>query len=118
MPSLDRVGAAVNFVPRAKDGPRAGLVMALHVAILQSPGGGGKGKGKEKEAKGERLALLAGYEDGRVELWTCPLASLLERRAEWDGRKAEDGLWERVWEGKAHNEAGEWVEEARPGRKS
>ncbi|BEI84198.1 hypothetical protein CcaverHIS002_0408020 [Cutaneotrichosporon cavernicola] len=90
VPSLDRIGAAVNFVPRAKDG-RTGLVMALHIAVLP---------GEE-----ERIALLAAYEDGRVELWTCSLTALLARPKEWDGRKAADGLWTRVWEGKAHNEA-------------
>lgn len=79
--------------------------MSLHVAVLPSPDHGGKGKKKAED--GERIALLAAYEDGRVELWACPLPAFLERPTEWDGRKASDGLWTRVWEGKAHNEAGE-----------
>lgn len=68
--------------------------MALHLAVLSEDGG-------------KRIALLVAYEDGRVELWTCSLAALLARPKEWDGRKASDGLWTRVWEGKTHNEAGE-----------
>jgi hypothetical protein len=77
--------------------------MSLHLAVLSELEGKGKGRAEE----GERIALLAAYEDGRVELWSCPLSAFLERSKEWDGRKASDGLWVRVWEGKAHNEAGE-----------
>ncbi|KLT41413.1 WD40 repeat-like protein [Cutaneotrichosporon oleaginosum] len=106
LPSLDRVGAAVNFLPRAKDGPRSGLVMSLHLAVLpHTAPREAEGKGKGKARTEDQLALVAAYEDGRVELWSCPLAALLERRAEWDGRKMADKLWSRVWEGKAHNEA-------------
>lgn len=114
-------------MPRPKEG-RAGLVMGLHIAVIPSPSGGdatqsgdvasagessraGRG-GEGSGERGERVALVAGYEDGRVEVWTCPLQKLLERKTEWDGRKAEasgEKLWMRVWEGKAHNEAGECV---------
>lgn len=82
--------------------------MALHAVVLPKIEDVGKGKGKAEEEEDDRVALVAGYEDGRVELWTCALSALIERRVEWDGRKAQDKLWMRVWEGKVHNEAGEF----------
>ena len=53
--------------------------------------------------RGNTVALVAGYEDGRVEVWSCPLAAI---RTEWDARKSDANMWTRLWEGKCHNEAG------------
>ena len=63
--------------------------MSLHLACLPT-----------------RLVLVMGFEDGRVEVWDCSTQDTDWRRA-WDGRVTEGPrVWERVWEGKGHNEAG------------
>lgn len=64
--------------------------MALHIAVLP-----------------DRIALVAAYEDGRAEVWSCSLEHV---GTPWDGRKAtsgDDKPWTLLWCGKAHNEAGE-----------
>lgn len=89
MPSGKRLHSKVNFTGCAK-GPadsRSGLVMGTALQVV-----------------GERLALVAGYEDGRVEVWAAPTSSL---GTMWDGKNSEAGTWTRLWTGKAHNEAGE-----------
>lgn len=85
--------AALNYVPNDKaaalEAPRSGLVMAVHLAVVR-----------------DRLALVAGFEDGRVEVWTAPLADAMTPT---DGRKVEEkSVWKLLWTGKVHNEAGEW----------
>ncbi|KAL1405876.1 Astra associated protein 1 Asa1 [Vanrija albida] len=90
VPSLKRLHSAINYVPRATgpDAPRSGLVMSLHLHVRDA-----------------QVFLATGYEDGRVEVWSCGVSDV-ERM--WDGRKgAETGeqAWKRLWEGKAHNEA-------------
>lgn len=88
MPSGKRLHSKVNFVAEAKgSNTRSGLVMAVALQLI-----------------GERLALVAGYEDGRVEVWTCEVSSLDQL---WDGKTSAPGPWKRLWTGKAHNEAGE-----------
>lgn len=54
---------------------------------------------------GDRLVVAAGYEDGRVEVWSSARDSL-QTDAGWDGRRDKAGVWTRLWEGKLHNEAG------------
>jgi hypothetical protein len=89
LPSLARVHAALNYAPKPTapaDGlgaPRTGIVMSVHLQV-----------------RGERLLVAAGFEDGRVEVWACP-----KDAAPSDGRN--ERVWERLWSGKCHNEAGE-----------
>lgn len=87
LPSLKRIGAAVNYVPKAGaevTENRSGLVMGIHVAVVE-----------------EVYTLVVGYEDGRIEVWQPG------SEGEWNGRKGSG--WVRKYEGKAHNEAGGWV---------
>lgn len=94
---MRRLHAAVNFVPRktGPEVPREGLVMSVHLHVLPA------------SDSPRRVALTAGFEDGRVEVWTCPLERLESAiTSPWDGRKAEQ-VWVRLWTSKAHNEAGE-----------
>jgi len=51
---------------------------------------------------GERLRVAMGYEDGRVELWALPLGHAW--RDPSDARMGSSP-WEKVYEGKKHNEA-------------
>jgi hypothetical protein len=83
-----RIHAAVNYVSRTGTaGTRSGLVMALHLGVVEG-----------------RIGLVAAYEDGRVEVWVCAADSIYTA---WDGRKSDgEGVWKRLWEGKCHNEAG------------
>jgi hypothetical protein len=60
--------------------------MSLHLAI-----------------KDERVILVMGFEDGRVEVWACDVSSLEKG---WDGRISENEVWTKLWGGKKHNEAG------------
>lgn len=88
MPSGKRLHSKVNFQAKAAKGDtRSGLVMAVALQMI-----------------GERLALVAGYEDGRLEVWACDAAALDKL---WDGKTSAPGPWQRLWTGKAHKEAGE-----------
>ncbi|KAK8858888.1 hypothetical protein IAR55_003119 [Kwoniella newhampshirensis] len=99
VPSLRRIHASVNMLSRGQqhvaasstaqsDPTRSGLVMSLHVTYLH---------------QSSRLALAAGYEDGRVELFATPSSSL---HRNWDARMSTGPpVWDRLWVGKGHNEA-------------
>ena len=98
VPSMRRVYSSLN-APRQASAPRtlapdpkgsrSGLIMSLHLRFLES-----------------RLALVMGFEDGRVELWMCSTNDG-DWLGTWDGRLSEGQKWERLWEGKGHNEAGQ-----------
>ncbi len=90
LPSMKRLHSSINgsFTQEIKS-KRSGLIMSLHVAFLDG-----------------RLAIVMGFEDGRVEMWTCSTAEEGWSKA-WDGRMSEKRRWKRVWEGKGHNEAGQ-----------
>ncbi|WVQ84395.1 hypothetical protein IAT38_006547 [Cryptococcus sp. DSM 104549] len=117
VPSFRRLHASVNLpstpAPSAsyKDsidpsGTRSGLVMSIHLFIPPPPTL--PDDPTPRRAEGTILGLAIGYEDGRVELLSCPLESLgtqfdarVERGKGKDGRK----VWEMLWRGKGHNEA-------------
>lgn len=86
MPSGKRLHSKVNFAADAKgSNTRSGLVMAVALRVV-----------------GDRLALVAGFEDGRLEVWACDVTALGKL---WDGKTSAPGPWRRLWAGKAHNEA-------------
>ncbi|WWD18782.1 hypothetical protein CI109_103237 [Kwoniella shandongensis] len=96
IPSLRRIHASVNLTPKTQeqiaasssDPTRSGLVMSLHIVYLPDS---------------SRLALAAGYEDGRVELFAAPLSAT---STNWDARMSSGPkVWERLWVEKGHNEA-------------
>ena len=93
MPSGKRLHSKINYDAagsKPADGnTRSGLVMAVALQVV-----------------GDRLALVAGYEDGRLEVWTCDVTTL-DRL--WDGKSSAGSArpWQRLWTGKAHNEASE-----------
>lgn len=91
LPSSKRLHSSLNVsdVPEIR-GTRSGLIMSLHLSFRET-----------------RLVLVMGFEDGRVELWTCPTGDKAWRGT-WDGRLSEDRRWTRLWEGKGHNEAGQF----------
>lgn len=93
MPSGKRLHSKINFdAAGAKDGnTRSGLVMAVALRVI-----------------GDRLTLVAGFEDGRLEVWACDVTALDKL---WDGKASASTAerpWRRLWTGKAHNEASEW----------
>jgi len=95
LPSMKRMHSSINapfgstqgtLDPKGK---RTGLIMSLHLRFLDV-----------------RLFLAMGFEDGRVELWTCSTEGEGWDYT-WDGRISEERRWKRAWEGKKHNEAGQ-----------
>ncbi|WVF68720.1 hypothetical protein IAT40_003492 [Kwoniella sp. CBS 6097] len=101
IPSLKRIHAAVNYVPKVQapvkdsvvpENGRSGLVMSLHLRHRQST---------------SSLTLSIGYEDGRVELYrsSVDLDNILTSQP-FDARMSSGpNPWEMVWKGKGHNEA-------------
>lgn len=101
MPSGKRLHSKINYEATAAavaagktDGgnTRSGLVMAVALRVIS-----------------DRLALVAGYEDGRLEVWACDINTFDKL---WDGRSSANTAdsarpWYRLWTGKAHNEASE-----------
>ena len=121
LPSCRRLHASINYSPKTRplapvgDGEdtmsvklangRTGLIMGLHLGF---------------HPQTKRLTLVMGFEDGRVELWGCKerpdTAEGVEGDEEetwsrsWDARIGKgEPLWERLWETKGHNEAGESI---------
>lgn len=94
MPSGKRLHSKINYEATAgkteTGNTRSGLVMAVALRVI-----------------GDRLALVSGYEDGRLEVWACDVTSLDKL---WDGKASADSArpWQRLWTGKAHNEAREY----------
>ena len=105
LPSMKRIHSSINALPVSTNlpvqltatdpmsvkpkGDRSGLIMSLHLSIQAS-----------------KVALVMGFEDGRVEVWTC-LLSDHDWDETWDGRFSDERMWQKVWGGKGHNEAGE-----------
>lgn len=133
LPSMRRLHAAVNTPVvgkgkgKAKDSSsgaagadpvRSGLIMSLHLRILPLTVSGGTPAKTECLGTGAkrlpgRLALVIGYEDGRIDVW-----GLIADSGGAAGQEAWMGFtdgsekvgrkgWELVWTGKGHNEAGE-----------
>ena len=117
LPSRRRLHASINYTPKPKgpidemsikpDAGRTGLVMGIHLAFDSSG----------------RLNCVMGFEDGRTEVWRCGSAPVgptqatgtspselpEEWRRTWDARMSSGPrLWEKVYEAKGHNEAGEF----------
>ena len=97
LPSLRRLHASINYVQKRKpvysdsimppEG-RSGLVMSLHLAFTEQG----------------ILTLVAGFEDGRLEVWQCRRSPGWE--SHWDARMSDGpALWEKAWDAKGHNEA-------------
>ncbi|KAK4689687.1 ASTRA-associated protein 1, partial [Tremellales sp. Uapishka_1] len=64
----------------------SGMIMSLHLQFLPRP-----------DIHHPILHAIIGFEDGRVEVWTC---------GKWDGKAEEDvEAWNKVWTWKGHNEA-------------
>ncbi|CAD6563594.1 MAG: ASTRA complex subunit [Tremellales sp. Tagirdzhanova-0007] len=103
LPSMKRIHSSINALPVSTNlpvqltatdpmsvkpkGDRSGLIMSLHLSIQAS-----------------KVALVMGFEDGRVEVWTC-LLSDHDWDETWDGRFSDERMWQKVWGGKGHNEA-------------
>jgi len=54
----------------------------------------------------EGIKVAMGYEDGRVEVWA--LQDGLDWRSPTDARTGQSS-WNRLYEGKRHNEAGQYL---------
>jgi ASTRA-associated protein 1 len=68
---------------------RQAITMAMHLF-------------ESKDGKG--LALLAGYEDGSVALWTTPLKEATTEGVDWVASAQEP--WQQMWRAKHHAETG------------
>lgn len=118
LPSRRRLHASLNFLKKPKEAVgdsarpgegRTGLIMSLHLAF--------DGEG--------RLNCVMTFEDGRLEVWRCGPASAEGSpsipsgqvqctegeeawKTKWDGRMSTGtALWNKVYEAKGHNEAGQ-----------
>ena len=85
--SLVPLDAMTKPRPAEPGATRSGLIMSLHLDSMK-----------------DGLALVMGFEDGRLELWTCPTENLDKN---WDGRVSGERLWIKRWAGTGHNEAGQ-----------
>jgi hypothetical protein len=56
--------------------------------------------------EGYSIKVAAGYEDGRVELWALPLTH--DWKDPTDARTG-DAVWEKLYDGKRHNEASKLI---------
>jgi hypothetical protein len=88
LPSCKRLHSSIGYIPtvKADAGRGGGIIMSIHLGFH---------KGK--------AVLVVGFEDGRVEVWSCEKEEL---KMVWDGRVGQDVVWNKLWEGKKHNEAG------------
>ncbi|WVQ96250.1 hypothetical protein IAU59_003354 [Kwoniella sp. CBS 9459] len=99
IPSLKRIHAAINYVPKVQapvkdsivpENGRSGLVMSLHLRHHPST---------------SSLTLSIGYEDGRVELYRSSLDAISISQP-FDARMSSGpNPWKLAWKGKGHNEA-------------
>lgn len=101
---MRRLHAAVNTSSskgkgKGKDEGRTGLIMSMHLGRLPM---------LTQKQGWEKVGLVLGFEDGRVEMWGIPLEEGSERWKSFSDGSAQVGkrVWERMWETKGHNEAG------------
>ena len=104
---MRRLHAAVNTASikgkgKGKDveEKRTGLIMSMHIGYLPS---------QRQEEGWEKVGLVMGYEDGRVEMWGVPSEDGGSDR--WktfsDGSgQVGQRVWEKMWDATGHNEAG------------